>query len=398
MVAQERSLRLLKTLVGLVAVEDGNIVSFKPYGQDPESAAGTLLNIEEGSMVEELRQILEEVVSKGYRLIITNDDNLANLISSSKKLSVEISKDTFPTNVEELFVNSRLFDNLKSYREYVNKISSALVALKLKKEVGKRDVMIVHASNLLEDLNKQINLVYTRCKEWYSLHFPEMGDVIDRPEDYLKIVASIGLRSEFSSEKLKEVLGDSENSKKLLELAPKSVGIAIEGQDMDQIRSLAMEGLRLIERREEVEDYIKGLMFSEAPNISSITGPILGAKLISLAGSLEKLARMPSSTIQVLGAEKALFRYFRTGKGAPKHGVIFQHPYVHGSPKWQRGKIARVLAAKIAIAAKLDFLASEDRSAELRKSLEERVKEIKAKYQSPRKVKEPRRKLKKKRR
>ncbi|MEM0205022.1 MAG: hypothetical protein QXM57_04500, partial [Nitrososphaerota archaeon] len=106
------------------------------------------------------------------------------------------------------------------------------------------------------------------------------------------------------------------------------------------------------------------------------------------AGGLEKLAKMPASTIQVLGAEKALFRFLKTGRGAPKHGLIFQHPYVHTSPKWQRGKIARVLAAKISIAARIDYFSREDRSAEIRKALEDRIKEIKTKYaESPRREK-----------
>ena len=155
----------------------------------------------------------------------------------------------------------------------------------------------------------------------------------------------------------------------------------------EQVRQVAREGLRLVEMKKQQEKYIKELMNTEAPNLAAIAGPTLGAKLISIAGGLEKLAKLPASTIQVLGAEKALFRFFRTGRGAPKHGVIFQHPYVHGSPKWQRGKIARLLAAKIAIAARIDYFSREDRSAELRKALEERLAEIKRKYAQPPKKK-----------
>lgn len=102
-----------------------------------------------------------------------------------------------------------------------------------------------------------------------------------------------------------------------------------------------------------------------------------------MAGGLERLARLPASTIQVLGAEKALFRFLKTGRGSPKHGVIFQHPLIHTAPKWQRGKIARALATKISIAARIDYFSKEDRGAQLREALEKRVEEIRRKYASP---------------
>ena len=122
-----------------------------------------------------------------------------------------------------------------------------------------------------------------------------------------------------------------------------------------------------------------------APNITAIAGPTIGARLLAKAGGLEKLARLPASTIQVLGAEKALFRALRKGTKPPKHGILFQHPWVHGTPRWQRGKIARVIAAKLALAARIDLYRGE-LVKELVEKLKERIKEIKKKYPRPKKV------------
>ena len=120
-----------------------------------------------------------------------------------------------------------------------------------------------------------------------------------------------------------------------------------------------------------------------APNVTALVGPLLGARLLSLAGSLEELAKLPASTIQVLGAEKALFRALRTGGKPPKHGVIFQFPEIRRSPRWQRGKIARALATKLAIAARVDYFTGRYIGDELKKKLMERIDEIKKLYPKP---------------
>ena len=118
-------------------------------------------------------------------------------------------------------------------------------------------------------------------------------------------------------------------------------------------------------------------------NVKAVAGSNLGGRLIALAGGLERLAKFPASTVQVLGAEKALFRSLRTGSRPPKHGIIFQHQLIHQAPRWQRGKIARALAGKIAIAARIDAFTQTDNSAKLKMDLEKRVKEIHEKYPHP---------------
>jgi nucleolar protein 56 len=125
-----------------------------------------------------------------------------------------------------------------------------------------------------------------------------------------------------------------------------------------------------------LEKQIESDMQKVAPNTSKIVGYLIGARLVSLAGGMERLATMPASTIQILGAEKALFRFKKEGGKPPKHGVIFQHPLINKSPRKDRGKIARVLATKIAIAAKADVFTKKDISDNLKENLEKRIKEI----------------------
>ncbi|RMF90674.1 MAG: hypothetical protein D6733_03185 [Methanobacteriota archaeon] len=133
----------------------------------------------------------------------------------------------------------------------------------------------------------------------------------------------------------------------------------------------------MMEYRASVESELEELMKARAPNVAGVLGPLLGAKLISSARGLEQLARMPASRIQVLGADRAMFRHLRERGAPPKHGLIFQHPAISRSPWWQRGKIARSLAAKTAIAARLDAYSGEDRSEELKEAFLRRYEAVK---------------------
>jgi len=133
------------------------------------------------------------------------------------------------------------------------------------------------------------------------------------------------------------------------------------------------------EEIKRLESQIELDMKEIAPNTSKIVGPLIGARLISLAGGMQKLAFLPASTVQILGAEKALFRYKKEGGKPPKHGVIFQHPLINRAPRTERGKIARLLATKIATAAKADAFTKRDIAEELRKELDKRITEIKNK-------------------
>ncbi len=132
----------------------------------------------------------------------------------------------------------------------------------------------------------------------------------------------------------------------------------------------------LEEYRERLTTEIESKMREECPNLSTLLGEILGARLIALAGGKRELARLPSSTVQILGAENAFFRFRKTGVGMPKHGLIFQHPFIKGTPKPLRGKAARALAAGIVMAARVDYFSGRNIGDEIRERTEGRIKDI----------------------
>ena len=368
--------------LGVIALKGDELVAYRLFEGDPALIASKFSRVSNGELVDEVKSVMDEILNKGIEEVAVQPSTLIPALSQNYR-EVSFKELEEPINIEEVFVRNGLVRDSDEYRRRVKEVIDSLLVTELKEAVARRDVMIVHAVHVLEDLDKQINMFYTRCREWYGLHFPELGDLIDEPEEYMRIVAELGSRKNYTVEGLKKILGSARKAEDVLEKAKTSIGAEMSPEDEERVKDVAKEGLRLIKLKREQENYIKELMSAEAPNLSAIAGPILGAKLIALAGGLEKLARLPASTIQVLGAEKALFRFFRTGRGAPKHGIIFQHPYVHGSPRWQRGKIARLLAAKIAIAARIDYFSREDRSSELRRALEERYAEIKQKDAQP---------------
>ncbi|MDY6865235.1 MAG: hypothetical protein SVY15_04590 [Halobacteriota archaeon] len=152
--------------------------------------------------------------------------------------------------------------------------------------------------------------------------------------------------------------------------------------DKDLIESISEGRIAMEKNHLLLEDYIHEIMKNIAPNVTLLAGPLLGARLISISGGLKNLSKMPSSTVQVLGADKALFRHLTKGTPPPKHGIIFRHPLVHGAPWWQRGKIARVFASKLSIAARIDFY-SGALNEDLLTDLNRRVLEIEKAYPSP---------------
>ncbi len=377
----------------LVLDEKGELVTHKLW-KDVESAAEALARIEGGEAVEEILDAIREAREKGFDTIVLEDYELARDVSTKiKEVKVEVSpghavfreaRDKLPSYFEKVGVKP------EELREFLYNVSLALTRRKVRKAAEKRDLFIAQAISAIDDINKTINLFASRLREWYSLHFPELDDLVDDHRDYVRIVSEIGPRENFSRESLSKIGFKDREISKILDAAKTSMGADFGDFDFEAIRALADVTLKLYEVRRQLEKYIDEAMKEVAPNIRGLVGPLLGARLIALAGGLNKLAMLPASTIQVLGAEKALFRALRTGGKPPKHGVIFQYPAIHRSPRWQRGKIARALAAKLAIAARIDAFTGEYKADMLKEELENRIKEIKTLYAKPPRRERPR--------
>ena len=370
--------------------ESGNLIDQRVFSGRPEVSLDRLLK---GEPSDELISFLDELKERGYDEFVLEDSELSrNLKELGYNATAEfpnIAGEKLRSSPEE-FLGENWFD------EYFS-TGVALTRLRIQEQSGARDKMIIQAIESLDDIDKVINLLVSRLREWYSLHFPELDEILPKHGQYVAFVKTVGPRENVSEEKLKSLGLPEGKVEKILKAAETSMGAPLGKFDADIIMKLASEISDLYKLREEIEDYLETAMDEVAPNLKALVGAKLGARLLSLAGGLKELAMMPASTIQVLGAEKALFRHLRSGAKPPKHGVIFQYPAINRSPWWQRGKIARALAGKLAIAARVDYFSGEYIAEELKQEIEQRIQEIKQKYPNPPKRKaKPEKKKKKK--
>jgi nucleolar protein 56 len=314
------------------------------------SAVGVFLIDEDGELVE-------------FRPFTSDEEAVQELLTVQE--GVEFLKKGFELfwKWQKEFVEKAGLD----YDDYIE--SRQKVAIKLSEEILarsiKEDESIIQTVETLEDVHKVLNRLTSR---------------------FASVCSAYGMQIEI----------DEEN------IDFKSVLDAGEGVQSHLVDQLSSQIENLIKYKDSLELEIENLMTSIAPNTAGLVGPLLGAKLISVAKGLEKLARMPASRIQILGAEKAMFRHLREREKPPKHGIIFQHPTISRASWWQRGKIARGLASKLAIAARLDAYSDEDRSEKLKEDFLKRYEFIKKTYQKePKKmriIRAPRKEKKRRRR
>lgn len=231
---------------------------------------------------------------------------------------------------------------------------------KVKFNVKRVDNMIIQAIALLDQLEKDLNVYSMRLKEWYSFHFPELIKFVKENYNYARVVKIIGDRKKIDEEgdtsaELQAVLEDEAIVQNILSACKTSMGMDVSEVDLINILMFANKVINLSEYRAQLAEYMVGKMNTIAPNLSSLIGETLGARLISKAGSLVNLAKCPASTIQVLGAEKSLFRALKKKVGTPKYGLIYHSSFIGKSDQAIKGKVSRLLANKCGIASRLDY-------------------------------------------
>lgn len=225
-----------------------------------------------------------------------------------------------------------------------------------------RDRFMMKAVEFLDENNNNFNAEMERFRDLYSLHFPELEKEITDDEHLIRILSGGVNREELDS---------------FSGMADNSTGAPLRDVDEKMIESIHSNLESKLDIREELESYIEEIAEEEMENLGTLLGPLLAARLVSLAGGLEELAKKPSSTVQMLGAEKALFRYLK-GKGTPpKHGILFQHNFVNSLHPDKRGKMARFLANKSAMAARLDQYGDKFKGDSLREECREKFEELK---------------------
>lgn len=235
-------------------------------------------------------------------------------------------------------------------------LSHSLSRHKLKFSTDKVDTMIIQAIALLDDLDKELNNYAMRVKEWYGWHFPEMAKIINDNVAYARVILVMGMRSNASKTDLSDVL--PEEIETALKLAAEvSMGTEITDVDLQNIQLLAEQVVELTEYRSQLSNYLSARMHAIAPNLTALVGELVGARLIAHSGSLMNLAKSPGSTIQILGAEKALFRALKTKHQTPKYGLIYHASLIGQASGKNKGKVARMLASKAALGLRVDSLA-----------------------------------------
>ncbi|XP_077399017.1 nucleolar protein 58 [Vanacampus margaritifer] len=352
--------------------------------QDTTEALAAATALVEGKMGKSLKKVLKKVVAKeAHEQLAISDAKLGSIIKEKLDLSCIHS----PAVAELMRCIRSQMEGLISGlppRELSAMslgLAHSLSRYKLKFSPDKVDTMIVQAISLLDDLDKELNNYIMRCREWYGWHFPELGKVITDNLAYCKTVSKIGDRTNVAGSDLSDLIPEEIEAEVKL-AAEISMGTEVSEQDISNIRHLCEQVIEISDYRTQLYDYLKNRMMAIAPNLTVIVGDLVGARLISHAGSLLNLAKQPASTVQILGAEKALFRALKTRKDTPKYGLIYHASLVGQTSAKNKGKISRMLAAKASLAVRYDAL-GEDTNAEMgvqnRAKLEARLRQLEEK-------------------
>jgi nucleolar protein 56 len=325
-------------VAGVFAFDENNkMVKYKLFKKDPEEIASKLEKFEKGEDFPEFQD-----VAKGLKDVVTEQPNSATeyLKNNLRKIVIDVG-----------FVKDHV---------ELNRIITSVNIIRTKKKISgleRRDKLIIHSVSALSDMEKILNTMSERLREFYGLHYPELK--ITDHEKFAEFVAKYGEREKF------EEFEDS-------------MGMKLKEEDIKILQDYAKRLIELYVLRKNLEKYLEKIVPEEIPNLNALLGSILAAKLLALAGSLEKLAKMPSSSIQLLGAEKSLFKFLRDKriKKPPRFGLLYLHPDISNTKRELQGKVARLLSSKLTLAARADFYTKKDMSKKLLEDYKKKLKEI----------------------
>lgn len=333
--------------------------SFKKF-DSAATALEEVASIVEGKVTPRLAGLLDEIKDEKKVSLAVADPKLGNAIGKLPGLSVQLVADSSTTDIYRAIREHlpTLIPGLmpQDMSTMCLGLSHSLARHKLKFSPDKIDTMIVQAIALLDDLDKELNNYAMRVKEWYGWHFPELAKILNDNLAYAKVVLKMGMRSNWESADLLEVLPE-ELEGAVKAAADRSMGTEISEEDLENIQALAEQVVGFTEYRQQLADYLTSRMNAIAPNLTALVGELVGARLIAHAGSLTNLSKSPASTLQILGAEKALFRALKTKHDTPKYGLIYHASLIGQATGKNKGKMARVLAAKASLGLRVDALA-----------------------------------------
>ncbi|CAN2388297.1 Nucleolar protein 56, partial [Pristimantis euphronides] len=363
------------------------LAAFSPF-TSAQSALENMNAISEGILHEDLKLLLETNMpaKRKKALLGVGDAKIGAAIQEELKINCQTSG-----VVAEIIRGIRLHFYSLVKGLTAQSASKAQLGLghsysraKVKFNVNRVDNMIIQSISLLDQLDKDINTFSMRVREWYGYHFPELIKIVPENYSYCRAAKFIGNRKELTEEKLEaleEIVMDSAKAQAVLEAARSSMGMDISPIDLINIESFSSRVISLSEYRKSLQEYLRSKMNQVAPSLSALIGEVVGARLISHAGSLTNLAKYPASTVQILGAEKALFRALKTRGNTPKYGLIFHSTFIGRAAAKNKGRISRYLANKCTIASRIDCF-SEIPTAVFGDKLREQVEERLAFYET----------------
>eukprot|EP00933_Yihiella_yeosuensis_P005246 TRINITY_DN109725_c0_g1_i1.p1 TRINITY_DN109725_c0_g1~~TRINITY_DN109725_c0_g1_i1.p1 ORF type:complete len:488 (+),score=183.99 TRINITY_DN109725_c0_g1_i1:143-1606(+) len=339
-----------------------SIHAWTPF-QNAEDALNQANSIAAGTPTEELVNFLEQNLpkkKKSYQLGVYDPE-------LGKELGTQFSI-THGQSVRELLRGcrahfSRLVKDLNELDMDKARLGlgHAFSRCRMQLDPNRQDKPILNTIALLDGLDKNINTFAMRVREWYAWHFPELTKIVTDNIAYAKVARVIRVRDSFDGEleALNEACGSEEVAQEIIKAMKLSMGQDIVEMDMKNIDHFASQVIKLAEMRKSLHDYLKTKMDLVAPNLAALIGEIIGARLIAHAGSLTNLAKYPASTVQILGAEKALFRALKTKGNTPKYGLIFHSTFIGRAQQKNKGRISRYLANKCSMASRIDCFSDE---------------------------------------
>ncbi|KAK4140796.1 uncharacterized protein C8A04DRAFT_31667 [Dichotomopilus funicola] len=337
-------------------------IKYKEFAKFDSAATALeeIAGVIEGKVTPKLAGLLNEFKDEKKVTLAVAESKLGSSIVKLPELNIKPISDS---STNDLFraIRQHLPELIpgmlpENFQEMALGLSHSLSRHRLKFSPDKVDVMIVHAVSLLDDLDKELNTYAMRVKEWYGWHFPELAKILPDNLSYAKVIVTLGMRSNATDADLSEIL-PHEIETAVKAAADISMGTEITEEDLENIKLLAEQVISYSEYRKQLSEYLENRMKAISPNMTELVGALVGARLIAHAGSLISLAKNPGSTIQILGAEKALFRALKTKHATPKYGLIYHASLVGQASGANKGKMARQLASKVALGVRTDALA-----------------------------------------
>ncbi len=376
---------ITSSFAGFISLDENcTLLDYELFPRDKQRER--LAKIVAGILTKEEESILKRMVKKCDSIVIetiiphSKYKNLKNSIKFEYE-TPNLAGEFLRANMKDLLEKVGFLESDDDLTSILHELSIHITNDRLREASKSEDMFLIQAINSIEELDESSAKMVERLREWYAIHFPEL-DKIKNNERYVEIISDLGDMDSIIDS------GVLDSDKDSIMKTDKSIGAPISETDLQIVREFAESTKSLQKTKNSLTNYVEIRMGEIAPNLKDLAGASLGAKLIAHVGSIERLSKMPSGTVQVLGAEKALFRHLKTGERPPKHGLIFQHPEVRGAKWWLRGKIARTLALKISLAVRKDVYSGEY-DPKIVENFQNRVEEIKKANPFPKRSTKP---------